>query len=127
MKFELRLDAPIYLQMARILEDAIISGELKADEKLPSVRELARLSRTNPNTVQKALAILSDKGLIYTKRTAGKYVRAKEKQVDEMRQQKARAILKQAFSDLHALGCSDQEIQDLLTKENRDGTGSCQS
>ncbi len=127
MKFEFRLDAPIYLQMAGILEDAIISGELKADEKLPSVRELAVLSRTNPNTVQKALAILSEKDLIYTRRTAGKYVRAQKKQVDEMRLEKAQAILKQAVMDLHALGCSDQEIQTLLAKECQYGTGSDQS
>ncbi len=74
MKFEFSLDSPIYLQIAGVLEDAIISGELPPGSRLPSVRELAALSRTNPNTVQKALQVLQDKQLIYTRRTSGKFV-----------------------------------------------------
>lgn len=42
--------------------------------KLPSVRELAADAGVNPNTVQRAFADLERAGLIYTQRTAGKFV-----------------------------------------------------
>jgi DNA-binding transcriptional regulator YhcF (GntR family) len=43
-------------------------------EKIPSVRDLALLSKVNPNTMQKALGELEEINLIYTERTNGKYV-----------------------------------------------------
>ncbi len=113
MKFDFNFDTPIYLQMARILEDAIISGELPPGSRLPSVRELAAASRTNPNTVQKSLQILQDKNLIYTRRTSGKYVREQLDQVDEIRMAKAEEIIRSCKRDLGALGLEKEEMDRL--------------
>ncbi len=123
MNFEFRLDSPIYLQIARVLEDAIISGELPPGSKLPSVRELAASSRTNPNTVQKSLQILEEKHLIYTKRTSGKFVREQLDQVDEIRNAKAEEIIRRCRKDLEALGLSESEMDRLWkgTAENEAG------
>ncbi len=119
MKFEFSLDSPIYLQIAGVLEDAIISGELPPGSRLPSVRELAALSRTNPNTVQKALQVLQDKQLIYTRRTSGKFVCEQLNGVHEIREAKAKDIMESCIRDLNALGLGDQEIVELL-KRNLD-------
>ncbi len=113
MNFEFRLDTPIYLQIARVLEDAIISGELPPGSRLPSVRELAASSRTNPNTVQKALQILEEKHLIYTKRTSGKFVREQLEQVDAIRNAKAEEIIRQCRQDLASLGLHESEMDRL--------------
>ena len=45
---------PIYEQVKDSLRRAIITGVLKADEKVPSVRDLAGQLAINPNTIQKA-------------------------------------------------------------------------
>ncbi|MDE5757108.1 MAG: GntR family transcriptional regulator, partial [Allobaculum sp.] len=71
MEFHFTNDAPLYLQLASLLETQIIAGHLEPGQKLPSVRELALMSKTNPNTVAKALTQLEQKGLIETRRTSG--------------------------------------------------------
>lgn len=117
------MDSPIYLQMADILEDCIISGELQPGSKLPSVRELAARSKTNPNTVQKALQILSEKQLIYTKRTAGKFVREPNDSVDVIRKEKARQIIFSCKHDLSSLGYDEAEINALWKECMEDAVG----
>ena len=67
-------DAPIYQQIMNIMKRQIASGELKAGQKLSSVRELALEAGVNPNTMQKALAELEREGLVYSQRTAGRFV-----------------------------------------------------
>ena len=67
-------ERPIYIQLVERLRKEIVSGKLKAGERLPSVRELALTTRVNPNTMQKALVELENEGLVYTERTNGKFV-----------------------------------------------------
>jgi GntR family transcriptional regulator len=65
---------PIYAQIARQVRIAIADGTLVPDERLPSVRRLARELVVNPNTVQKAYAELERAGLVYTRRGTGTFV-----------------------------------------------------
>ena len=65
---------PIYAQLVEHIQYDIVSGVYPPGEKLPSVRELATLAAVNPNTMQKALAELETDGLIFTQRTAGRFV-----------------------------------------------------
>ena len=65
---------PIYTQLLEQIEQRIISGEYSAGEKLPSVRELAAEAAVNPNTMQRAMAKLEQRGLVVTNRTAGRTV-----------------------------------------------------
>lgn len=55
---------PVYEQVLYAARKAIVSGDLKEGEVLPSVRTLSAEYRINPNTVQKALAALRSEGLI---------------------------------------------------------------
>ena len=73
---DLRLEgkAPIYEQLFNGISQLISSGELKPDEKLPAVREVAKQLGINPNTVQKAYAQLEQSGLIYSMPAKGSYV-----------------------------------------------------
>ena len=57
---------PIYEQIKDGLRKLVISGAVKTDEKLPSVRELATQLSINPNTIQKAFKELEQEGYIYT-------------------------------------------------------------
>ena len=61
---------PIYEQVRDALRQLILSGAIKPEEKLPSVRELAGSLAINPNTIQRAYRELESGGLIYT--VAGK-------------------------------------------------------
>ena len=57
---------PIYEQVRDNLRRAIITGVMKADDKIPSVRDLAGQLAINPNTIQKAYRELETEGYIYS-------------------------------------------------------------
>ena len=57
---------PIYAQIADNLRDQIRAGVLQADDRLPSVRELAAELAINPNTIQRAYRELEAQGFIAT-------------------------------------------------------------
>lgn len=67
-----------YQQVAAKLRAAIISGELAIGEQLKSVRELAHEYGVSNGTVQQALRLLRDAGLITTWQGRGSYVRHAE-------------------------------------------------
>ena len=74
MSWKFQADQPIYTQLVARLQQQLVSGVYPPGSKLPSVRELAADAGVNPNTVQRAFAELERAGLIYTQRTAGKFV-----------------------------------------------------
>jgi GntR family transcriptional regulator len=49
---------PVYEQVVYAAKKAIVSGQLKPGDAFPSVRELSKTLKINPNTAQKALAHL---------------------------------------------------------------------
>ena len=65
---------PIYEQVVEKLSQLIICGALSADTRLPSVRNLAMDLSVNPNTIQRAYAILEQEGYIYTIAGRGNYI-----------------------------------------------------
>lgn len=65
---------PIYEQIKDGFRKLIISNSLSANEKLPSVRELAASLAINPNTIQRAYRDLENEGYIYTVAGRGTFV-----------------------------------------------------
>jgi DNA-binding GntR family transcriptional regulator len=65
---------PLYVQLAAILREQITSGVLPSRSKLPTLSELAAEHGLAITTVQKALALLKDAGLIVTYAGRGMYV-----------------------------------------------------
>jgi GntR family transcriptional regulator len=68
---------PIYEQIKDGLRRLVVTGAVKKDEKLPSVRELATSLSINPNTIQKAYRELEQEGYIYTIAGKGSYAAEK--------------------------------------------------
>lgn len=109
----------IYLQLAEKLELLIASGAFEAGEKMPSVRELSLLTKVNPNTVQKALAILEDKNLISTDRTNGKFVTRDVELIKITKLVFAKKVADSFLSSMEQLGFSSREtIKFLKQKES---------
>lgn len=69
---------PIYEQIKDGLRNLLVSGAIRTDEKLPSVRELAALLAINPNTIQKAYRELENEGYIYTITGKGSFAAPKQ-------------------------------------------------
>ena len=67
-------DKPIYQQIVDYAFARVLSGEWKAGEKVPSVRELAALMTVNTHTVLKAFEFLQSHGIIAPRRGMGFYL-----------------------------------------------------
>ena len=63
---DLRDRKQLYEQLIDNIKALILSGEFKKDDKLPSVRSLAKELGINPNTIQKAYSELERCGIIMT-------------------------------------------------------------
>jgi GntR family transcriptional regulator len=66
--------APIWRQIEDGVRRLIALGALQPGAAVPSVRDLARDLRVNPNTVARAYQRLSDSGVLSVKRGEGTYV-----------------------------------------------------
>ena len=65
---------PIYQQIADTLCERIVGGEWKAEERIPSVRDIAIQLGVNPNTVMRTFEYLQGAEIIYNKRGVGYFV-----------------------------------------------------
>jgi GntR family transcriptional regulator len=67
---------PIWRQIEDGLRQEIVLGRLAPGGPVPSVRDLARELRVNPNTVARAIQSLADAGVVETRRGEGTFVAA---------------------------------------------------
>ena len=65
---------PVYEQIINAVERDIMLDNMRENDKLPSVRELAASLEVNPNTIQKAYAELNNRGVIFTVASSGAFV-----------------------------------------------------
>ena len=114
MEFEFDDDKPIYKQLVEKLKLEIVLGTFKSGEKLPSVRELSSMILVNPNTIQRSLSELEQDGLIYTKRTAGKFVTEDESIIHQVKKELATKKIDNFISDMNILGLDKNEVIKLL-------------
>lgn len=108
-------DIPIYLQLRNQIVMGISSGELKAGEKLPTVRDLALEMGINTMTVSKAYQLLKTEGYIMTDRKNGARIRTeikKEASVSDANKTELRRIV----SEARISGIEKQELIDLVDK-----------
>lgn len=84
---------PLYMQIKEKLKELVISGALKEQDKIPSVRELASFLAINPNTIQRAYKELEEEGYIYSLRAKGSFVAP-------VRQTQKAAHVKALYKDL---------------------------
>jgi molybdate-binding protein/DNA-binding transcriptional regulator YhcF (GntR family) len=61
----------VYLEIAEATRRLIVSGELRAGDRLPSVRAMAGRWKCTPNTVSRAYSLLSREGLVSAHRGGG--------------------------------------------------------
>lgn len=65
---------PMYKQVTDQIKNAIASGDLKPEEKLPSVRELSEALKISAITVKRAYLDLENEGFIFTRAGMGSFV-----------------------------------------------------
>lgn len=115
-------DRPIYTQLLEQIRLRIISGIYGPGTRLPSVRELAGEASVNPNTMQKALSELEQSGLIYSQRTAGRYVTEDEAMIETVKNETAEEKIREFIQVMNELGLKPEEMLKLIEKEVKEMT-----
>jgi len=107
--------APIYRQIIRQIEYAVLSGRLRSGDKLPTIRSLAVELRTNPNTIAKAYNELEIRGILETQVGSGTYISDKKPASEEDGpDQKIREIVGRFIKDMRDLGVEKGESIRLI-------------
>ena len=65
---------PLYLQLQKLIQEAVRAGRLRADEALPSERDLSKQLGISRVTVRKALAGLVEKGMLVQRWGSGTFI-----------------------------------------------------
>ena len=65
---------PMYKQVTDQVKDAIATGDLKPNEKLPSIREMAKALSISMITIKRAYLDLENEGFILTRAGLGSFV-----------------------------------------------------
>ena len=114
MQWKLSDDRPIYVQLMETITAAIASGTLAAGSRLPSVREMAAQAGVNPNTMQRALAELERDGLLYSQRTAGRFVTDQSDRITQKRKELAMQQIRIFLSSMKEMGYTSEQTLNLI-------------
>lgn len=114
MQWKLSDDRPIYVQLMETITAAIASGTLAAGSRLPSVREMAAQAGVNPNTMQRALAELKRDGLLYSQRTAGRFVTDQSDRITQKRKELAMQQIRIFLSSMKEMGYTSEQTLNLI-------------
>ena len=116
IKLDFRSNEPIYLQIARQVEQLVAKGELNLGDQLPTVRELATELRINFNTVSRAYRVLDETRLISTQRGRGTYIweQPTEETMKQLKKKSLEELSRTYRDEVIQLGYSlDEAIEEL--------------
>ena len=106
---------PIYEQIKNSIINQIITGELKEDEMLPSIRNLSKDIRISVMTIKKAYDELEMEGYIITKHGKGSFVAPKNKElIKEQKQQEIESYMMKIVDISKQYDISKEEIKTLF-------------
>lgn len=111
---EFKESQAIYLQIADYVCEQILLEKWKAEDRLPSVRELAVQTEVNPNTVMRTCEYLQQYEIIYNKRGIGYFVASDAmKRIKQLKKERfMENELPQFFRNIYLL---DIELDELKT------------
>lgn len=106
---------PLYLQIMDEVRRALVVGTLRAEDPLPSVRELASELVVNPRTVSQAYRELEREGVVYVRRGQGTFVAPDAHPGrHEERRALARGVAKRALLEGRRNGVGVEELVAII-------------
>lgn len=105
---------PIWLQLVEEFSRRIAVGEWSVGEKIPGVRELAADLEVNPNTVQRALAELENRGVCFSERTAGRFVTRDAERIRALREELASGATETFIGQIKGDGFDLDQALDIV-------------
>lgn len=107
----------VFIQIADRIRAEILGGGYQPGQQIPPVRQLASEAAVNPNTMQKALALLEEQGLVHSCGTVGRFITSDTVVIDDAREQMRRSVIHKWVTQARELGISTEELIQYIQKE----------
>lgn len=114
---DLQSRTPIYEQLYKRVVELTVKKQLRPNDRLPSVRELAKELGVNPNTVSKAFQNLERDGIIYSLAGRGSFISDKN---GDIIKQNAVDSFEAAAKEAVTAGLSAEEMTEIVNKVFQD-------
>jgi GntR family transcriptional regulator len=115
-------DVPIYEQIMNQIKSAILSGELKEGDVLPSVRNLARDLSVSVITTRKAYDSLEAEGFTINMMGKGSFVAPQNMELlRETRLVEIEKKLADILEYAKPVGISDEDVKKIIDELSREG------
>ena len=99
----------LYEQIKEGIRRLLLTNAIAADEKLPSVRELASMLAINPNTIQRAYKELESEGYVYSMKGKGTFASATDF-IHKSREQELLMTFDDVVTELFVLDVTQEEL-----------------
>ena len=106
---------PVYEQITDYFKKLILTGALKKESQMPSVRQMAAELSINPNTIQKAYAILESEGFIYSVKGKGNFVAGNEALLESKRREWI-TTMTEFLKEGREIGVSREQVEKITEK-----------
>jgi len=116
IKVDVKSALPVYEQIKRAIKLAILSGHLKENDRLMSLREMALKLKINPNTIIKVYYQLEVEGFIYSRPGAGYFVKLDRRKIQKEKRELLKKITGEYISRVINLGYS---LEDMIRELSR--------
>ena len=119
LQIDFRSGLPIYTQIVNQVQAQVVSGILKHDDQLPTVRALAEELRVNFNTVARAYRILDEARIISTQQGRGTFITEipPPKVTEKLRQETLEALTQRYIGEARRLDFSKSEIRQMVSDQ----------
>jgi DNA-binding transcriptional regulator YhcF (GntR family) len=114
---------PLYEQIAHRILDLLERGELKKDEQLPPIRDLADELGVNFNTVARAYRMLDQGSVISTQQGRGTYIigKGQKKNRGKTKKENIEQLTRFYLRKARYLGFKSEEIKNCFEKMYKEG------
>ena len=115
---QIQLGEPIYEQIVRAVKKAVAGGQLQPGQQMPSVRVISRELGVNPNTVQRAIARLTDEGVLASHPGAGSFVADRLPSPRAERLSALQPLIEQLVIESAHHGLTADELLELIRQQH---------
>jgi GntR family transcriptional regulator len=106
---------PLYHQIEVQLRASIVSGQMAEGTLLPSIRELAQMTRCSVITIRRVYQDLENEGLLRTRQGTGTFIaKVGEEMRDKHRLSAVNEALEHAVDAGKRVQCTEEEMMELL-------------
>ena len=110
MAWQFTSRAPGYMQIVSRIRADILGGVYTPDSQIPPVRQLALTAGVNPNTMQKAFAVLEAEQLFITRGTVGRFITTDTEVLERAREILRQETVARLVEEAASVGITPDEL-----------------